>query len=85
MKVKSDIEIAREAKKLPIKEVARKLGIEEGELIPFGHDKAKISDQFIKSVKNNENGKLILVTAVNPYHCLILPGSSCKVHFLSSP
>ena len=66
MKVKSDIEIAREAKKLPIKEVAKKLGIEEEELIPFGHDKAKISDQFIKSVKGNENGKLILVTAVNP-------------------
>ena len=66
MKVKSDIEIAREAKKLPIKEVAKKLGIEEEELIPFGHDKAKISDQFIRSVKNNENGKLILVTAVNP-------------------
>ena len=66
MKVKSDIEIAREAKKLPIKEVAKKLGIEEEELIPFGHDKAKISDQFIKSVKSNENGKLILVTAVNP-------------------
>ena len=66
MKVKSDIEIAREAKKLPIKEVAKKLGIEEEELIPFGHDKAKISDQFLKSIKNNENGKLILVTAVNP-------------------
>ena len=65
MKVKSDIEIAREATKLPIKEVAKKLGIEE-ELIPFGHDKAKVSDQFIRSVKNNQNGKLILVTAVNP-------------------
>ena len=66
MKVKSDIEIAREASKLPIKEVAKKLGIEEEELIPFGHDKAKVSDQFIRSVKNNQNGKLILVTAVNP-------------------
>ena len=66
MKVKSDIEIAREATKLPIKEVAKKLGIEEEELIPFGHDKAKITDQFIRSVKNNQNGKLILVTAVNP-------------------
>ena len=66
MKVKSDIEIAREATKLPIKEVAKKLGIEEEELIPFGHDKAKLSDQFIRSVKNNQNGKLILVTAVNP-------------------
>ena len=66
MKVKSDIEIAREATKLPIKEVAKKLGIEDEELIPFGHDKAKITDQFIKSVNKNENGKLILVTAVNP-------------------
>ena len=66
MKVKSDIEIAREATKLPIKAVAKKLGIEEEELIPFGHDKAKITDQFIKSVNKNENGKLILVTAVNP-------------------
>ena len=66
MKVKSDIEIAREAQKLPIKEVAKKLGIEDEELIPFGHDKAKVSDQFIRSVKNNQNGKLILVTAVNP-------------------
>ena len=66
MKFKSDIEIAREATKLPIKDVAKKLGIEEEELIPFGHDKAKITDQFIKSVNKNENGKLILVTAVNP-------------------
>mgnify|MGYP003311602632 FL=1 len=66
MKVKSDIEIAREAHKLPIKEVAKKLGIEDEELIPFGHDKAKVSDKFIRSVKNNQNGKLILVTAVNP-------------------
>ena len=66
MKVKSDIEIAREATKLPIKEVAKKLGIEEEELIPFGHDKAKVTEQFIRSVKNNQNGKLILVTAVNP-------------------
>ena len=66
MKVKSDIEIAREATKLPIKDVAKKLGIEEEDLIPFGHDKAKITDQFIKSVNKNENGKLILVTAVNP-------------------
>ena len=57
MKVKSDIEIAREATKLPIKDVAKKLGIEEEELIPFGHDKAKITDQFIKSVNKNENGK----------------------------
>ena len=64
--VKSDIEIARCANKIPIKEVSKKLGIEEDNLIVFGNDKAKISDEFIKSVKDNKNGKLILITAVNP-------------------
>ena len=64
--VKSDIEIARCANKIPIKEVSKKLGIEEENLIAFGNDKAKISDEFIKSVKDNKNGKLILITAVNP-------------------
>ena len=64
--VKSDIEIARYANKIPIKEVSKKLGIEEENLIAFGNDKAKISDEFIKSVKDNKNGKLILITAVNP-------------------
>ena len=64
--IKSDIEIAREANKTPIKEVSKKLGIPEESLIPFGIDKAKISDDFIESVKGNKKGKLILVTAVNP-------------------
>ena len=66
MTIKSDIEIAREANKLPIQEIGQKLGIEESNLIPYGHDKAKISEDFIKSVKNNKDGKLILVTAINP-------------------
>jgi len=66
MKVKSDIEIARSSSKLSIQEVGKKLGIENDNLIPFGHDKAKISEKFIKSVQNKKNGKLILVTAVNP-------------------
>mgnify|MGYP001349734544 FL=1 len=65
-KIKTDIEIAREAVKLPIQEIGQKLGIEETDLIPFGHDKAKISENFIKSVKSNKDGKLILVTAINP-------------------
>ncbi len=64
--VKSDIEIARCANKIHIKEVSKKLGIKEENLIAFGNDKAKISDEFIKSVKDNKNGKLILITAVNP-------------------
>ena len=46
-KIKTDIEIAREAIKLPIQEIGQKLGIEETDLIPFGHDKAKISETFI--------------------------------------
>ncbi len=65
-KIKTDIEIAREAIKLPIQEIGQKLGIEETDLIPFGHDKAKISETFIKSLKSYKDGKLILVTAINP-------------------
>ncbi|MGE0280294.1 MAG: formate--tetrahydrofolate ligase [Rhizobiaceae bacterium] len=64
--VKSDIEIARAAKKKPIMEIGNKLGIPEKDLLPYGHDKAKISADFIKSVQKNKNGKLILVTAINP-------------------
>ena len=66
MTVKSDIEIARAAKKKPILEVGAKLGIGSEHLLPYGHDKAKVSQDFINSVKNRENGKLILVTAINP-------------------
>ncbi len=64
--VKSDIEIARAARKKPIQEIGAKLEIPSEHLLPFGHDKAKISAEFIKSVQGNKDGKLILVTAINP-------------------
>jgi formate--tetrahydrofolate ligase len=64
--VKSDIEIARGASKKAIQEVGAKIGIPSGDLLPYGHDKAKISASFIKSVQGKENGRLILVTAINP-------------------
>jgi formate--tetrahydrofolate ligase len=66
MTVKSDIEIARAASKKPIMEIGSRLGIDEGSLLPFGHDKAKISEKFIKGLSGKEDGKLILVTAINP-------------------
>ena len=66
MSVKSDIEIAREANKLQIADIGAKLDIPNESLLPFGHDKAKVSEEFIQSVQKNDNGKLILVTAVNP-------------------
>jgi formate--tetrahydrofolate ligase len=62
----SDIEIARAAKKKPIQEVGAKLGIASEHLLPYGHDKAKISEDFIKSLADRPNGKLVLVTAINP-------------------
>jgi formate--tetrahydrofolate ligase len=64
--VKSDIEIARAAKKKQIQEIGAKIGIPNEHLLPYGHDKAKVSAEFIKSVKGNKDGKLILVTAINP-------------------
>ncbi|QFT79720.1 Formate--tetrahydrofolate ligase [Roseovarius sp. THAF27] len=66
MSHKSDIEIARAASKKPIQEIGDKLGIPSEHLLPYGHDKAKVSQDYINSVKSNENGKLILVTAINP-------------------
>ncbi|CAM5343518.1 Formate--tetrahydrofolate ligase [Mycolicibacterium aubagnense] len=63
---KSDIEIARGAKKQPIQAIGEKIGIPSEHLLPYGHDKAKVSAEFIKSVKGNKDGKLILVTAINP-------------------
>ena len=66
MSYKSDIEIAREAKKRPIQEIGDKIGIASEHLLPYGHDKAKVSQSFINSVQTNKNGKLILVTAINP-------------------
>lgn len=62
----SDIEIARAASKQPIQEIGAKLGIPSEHLLPYGHDKAKVSADFIRSVNGNANGKLILVTAINP-------------------
>jgi len=64
--VKSDIEIAQAASIQPIQEIGAKLGIPAEALIPYGHDKAKISADFIKSNGKAKDGKLILVTAVSP-------------------
>ena len=66
MAFKTDIQIAREAKKRPIQEIGDKLGIASEHLLPYGHDKAKVSQDFINSVQDRPNGKLILVTAINP-------------------
>ncbi|OQM74502.1 formate--tetrahydrofolate ligase [Manganibacter manganicus] len=63
---KSDIEIARAAKKKPIQEIGAKIGISDEHLLPYGHDKAKVSADFIRSVQGKPDGKLILVTAINP-------------------
>jgi formate--tetrahydrofolate ligase len=64
--IKSDIEIARAANKKPIFEIGAKLGIPAEQLAPYGHDKAKISAQFIAAQADRKDGKLILVTAINP-------------------
>ena len=66
MGYKSDIEIARAAVKRPIQEIGAKLGVNSEHLLPYGHDKAKVSQDFINSVQGNADGKLILVTAINP-------------------
>ena len=64
--MKTDIEIAQEAKMYPIKDVAAKLGITEDDLELYGKYKAKLSDELWEQVKDRENGKLVLVTAINP-------------------
>ena len=64
--MKSDIQIAQEAVMYPIKEVASSIGICEDDLELYGKYKAKISDELIEKTKNNPDGKLILVTAINP-------------------
>jgi formate--tetrahydrofolate ligase len=66
MTVKSDIEIAREARMKPIMEIGKKLGIPEKDLIPYGHTKAKVSLDYIDGLAKKKDGKLILVTAINP-------------------
>ena len=62
----SDIEIAQQAELMPIKEVAAKIGISEDELEFYGKYKAKLSDELANRVQNNPDGKLVLVTAINP-------------------
>ena len=63
---KSDIEIAREASLQPITEIAQKLDISPADFKPFGHDKAKLTTEFINSLQGKPDGKLILVTAISP-------------------
>ncbi len=64
--IATDLEIARAALKRPIVEVAARLGITPGDLIPYGHDKAKIEAGFLASLRDRPDGKLVLVTAINP-------------------
>ncbi len=66
MSHKSDIEIARTAKMLPIQDIGEKLGVTGKSLIPWGHDKAKIDYESTNASASNDDGKLILVTAVSP-------------------
>ena len=66
MAVRTDIEIARVAVKRPIREIGAKLGIPEEALIPYGHDKAKVSQGFVAGLEGRPEGKLILVTAISP-------------------
>ncbi len=62
----SDIEIAQQTKMLEIKDVAAKLSVSESEIEPYGHYKAKLTQKLIDRVKDKPDGKLILVTAINP-------------------
>ena len=64
--MKSDIEIAKEAEKLHIRDVASKIGISEDDIEMYGKHKAKLTNEFVKSLEDREDGKLILVTAINP-------------------
>ncbi|MCR5509016.1 MAG: formate--tetrahydrofolate ligase [Lachnospiraceae bacterium] len=64
--MKSDIQIAQEADLLPIGEIAAGIGISEDDIEPYGKYKAKLSDEYLKKIASNNDGKLILVTAINP-------------------
>lgn len=66
MEIKSDIQIAQEAHLENIKDVAAKVGVTEDELEMYGKYKAKLSDELIHRVENNKDGKLVLITAINP-------------------
>ena len=62
----TDIEIAQQTKMTPITEIAASLGIREEELEPYGRFKAKLNDSLYNRLKDRKDGKLILVTAINP-------------------
>ncbi len=64
--MQTDIEIARAATKLPIQEVAAKAGVSADQMLPYGHDKAKLDPEFLASLSDRPDGKLILVTAISP-------------------
>ena len=64
--MKTDIQIAQEATMLPIKEVAASIGVTEDDIELYGKYKAKLSDEYFEKIKDNKDGKLILVTAINP-------------------
>ncbi|MGU3575168.1 formate--tetrahydrofolate ligase [Brucellaceae bacterium C25G] len=64
--MKSDIEIARAARKLPITQIAAKLDLVADDLLPYGHDKAKLNHDTVARLKDKPQGKLILVTSINP-------------------
>jgi len=74
--MKTDIQIAQEAEMLHIREVAAKVGIEEEDLEFYGKYKAKLSDELMERVKDRPDGKLVLVTAINPTPA----GSLCASH-----
>ena len=64
--MKTDIQIAQEARMLPVKEVAAAYGITEDDLELYGKYKAKLTDELWEQVKDRPDGKLVLVTAINP-------------------
>ena len=64
--MKTDVQIAQEAKMIPISQVADNLGIKEEDLIHYGKYKAKVSLDLFNELKDKEDGKLILVTAISP-------------------
>lgn len=64
--MKSDIEIARAAHKLPITEIAAKLDLVADDLLPYGHDKAKLTHDVVNRLQSAPRGKLVLVTSINP-------------------
>ena len=78
--MKSDIEIAQEAVLWPIQKVAEHLDIPEDDLELYGKYKAKLSDEYLKSIEDRKDGKLILVTAINPGRARQRPASDWARH-----